>query len=644
MRLTVAQALLMKDLPPELRYVVKGGLDKKKIKQIFSILAKHANRKLLQGKDLQFLPNLSSLSNLSSAFIKSGIRIAHEGGLSLGISDLSRVPEADNITNKIKQEVLMILSDNTLTDEEKESKIIDVILKYADQMTEDVLNRTERDGSRAFYYVVSGARGNPVSLRSLRGADLVYQDYRGRPIPIPILRGFSQGISPAEFWANTYGARRGMMAEKLGTADAGYLAKQLNQIVHRVVVSKKDVDDETYGKRGLLVDVDDPDNEGALLAFPVDKYPRNTVLTPDILADLKAKGIKKIVIRSPLVYQEPDMTVTAADAGIREKGDFPKIGEFIGIAAAQSISERLSQTQLSTKHTGGVLSKNELSANLFQLIDQLFQQPKNFLSAAIHATEDGKVEKIEPNELGGWDVYINGKRHFVPSTHRLTVKVGDDVEAGQRITLGIPNLRVVAKYRGVGEARREFLEGLRELVRAAGIGSSRRNLELIAPAFVGYVKLNTRLGPYYPGDVIWYSQLEKYWQIRDGAKELPVNKAIGKYLEVPVLHYTIGTRITPSIAKTLKEAGIETVTAHPEPPDFEPEIVRAADYLANDPDWLTRMFGQNLKRTFVKSVYEGGYSDEAGSSFVPALARGIPFGTKPPLVPPEKDLQPYSPK
>lgn len=35
------------------------------------------------------------------------------------------------------------------------------------------------------------------------------------------------------------------------------------------------------------------------------------------------------------------------------------------------------------------------------------------------------------------------------------------------------------------------------------------------------------------------------------AKPMNVKSAVGKYLQQPILHYTIGTRITPSVMEDL---------------------------------------------------------------------------------------------
>jgi hypothetical protein len=102
------------------------------------------------------------------------------------------------------------------------------------------------------------------------------------------------------------------------------------------------------------------------------------------------------------------------------------------------------------------------------------------------------------------------------------------------------------------------------------------------------------------------------------------------YLEEPVLHYSVGTKITKSVADTMKRYGINNIQAHKEPPPFESEMVRGMANISNDPDWMTRMLGSYQERGFLNSVHRGLASDTSGSSYVPALARGEQFGVSGP--------------
>jgi hypothetical protein len=106
----------------------------------------------------------------------------------------------------------------------------------------------------------------------------------------------------------------------------------------------------------------------------------------------------------------------------------------------------------------------------------------------------------------------------------------------------------------------------------AGLGAHRRNIEMLSRGVINHVRLNDTVGDYMPDDIIPYDMFERNWQPRTGHKQLATNSAKGKYLEKPILHYTVGTRLTPSVMKELNDFNIKDVTVHDEPPPFEPHF------------------------------------------------------------------------
>ena len=155
---------------------------------------------------------------------------------------------------------------------------------------------------------------------------------------------------------------------------------------------------------------------------------------------------------------------------------------------------------------------------------------------------------------------------------------------------------------------------------------NRRNIELLSRGLINHVRLDDEVGDWAPDDVVPYQLLESQWKPRSGHVVVPPNQSKGYYLERPVLHYSVGTRIQPSMLKRFKQYGIQSVYAHKDPPPFQPEMIRGMTNAAHDPDWMTRMLGSYQKGSLLQAVQRGAVSDEAGSSFVPALARGENFG------------------
>ena len=65
-----------------------------------------------------------------------------------------------------------------------------------------------------------------------------------------------------------------------------------------------------------------------------------------------------------------------------------------------------------------------------------------------------------------------------------------------------------------------------------------------------------------PDDVLEYDSLVRGYEPRYGFRMATPKQARGWYLERPVLHYSIGTRVTPRVSKVLEDHGIKQVVAH----------------------------------------------------------------------------------
>ena len=378
---TVGQLLINNILPNDLQDHSRV-LDQKGVQ---SLLQQVARLYPDQYRDISFKLN------------QIGQRSAQDqGGMSFGLRHLKRSKAANDIRQKIQGELNGILSDETLTDKQRNESIIKVVGRQSEPQQRLVLEETLKSKNPLGTQVLSGSRGKPMHLASLLASDLLYSDHHDEVIPVPVLRSYSEGLSPAEYWAGTYGARRGIIATKFATQEAGFLSKQLNQAGHQLVVTDEDGDDDSdpdAATKGMVVETSDMDNEGSLLARDAGPYKRNTPLTPKILKHITRLGMPRILIRSPIVGGSLNGGVYARDVGIRQNGTLPGRGEQVGLQAAQALSEPISQGQLNAKHSGGVTGQ-EKSVGGFQYINQLIQAPQKMLGGASHATVDGTVQRV----------------------------------------------------------------------------------------------------------------------------------------------------------------------------------------------------------------------------------------------------------
>lgn len=772
-RTTLGQLWINEQLPPDM-VDYDRVLDKKGVKKLFNELAtKHPDK---YKEVAQKLLRLGEDAGTTT------------GSYSFGLQALRQTAVAKKTLLKLEKELDLIYRAN-VPQKEKEKRILELAHKYRGPLVEQVLEESVKEHNPLALQALSGAKGSKINVNSLRGADILYGDHRGRAIPIPVLHSYSQGLRPHEYVAGAFGARKGVIDLANATRDAGYLAKQLNQMTHRLVV-EADEDDNPYDEttpRGYPVETDDADSEGALLSHPIGGYKRNTVITPRILKDLKDKGHDEILVRSPMVGGPGSGGVYSKDVGYRERGRLAPRGDLVGMAAGQSISEPVTQMQISSKHclagdtlvrmadfstrricdviagewvmgadvegntfpvqvirvyangeklcyrttfgrdvgicellstkdhkvvlvgidglpqltaigsvcesraaatlvsrdsvsmtpfaaqqpvgmlptydlevdhpshlfvlangiivsnSGGVVGAGHAGGSGFAYINSLVQVPKIFPGGAAHAQVDGRVNSIQEAPQGGHYVTVGSEKHYVGHQFPVTVKIGDHIEAGDTLSEGLPNPGEVVKHKGIGEGRRYLVKAFREALQSSGTGAHRRNLELMARGLINHVRLTDEVGDWVPDDVVPYHMVERNWQPREGHAVVNPKQAVGQYLERPILHYTVGTRIQPSMLKQLERHGVKQVYAHRDPPPFQPEMIRSAVNVAHDPDWMTRMLGSYQQKHLLTGVHRGDVSDESGTSFVPGLARGEHFGRTGKTKTWDPNEQPYTP-
>lgn len=603
---TVGQILVNSALPEDMRDYNRV-LDKQGLKALLrELLDRHPDR----YKEVVHRLNIT------------GADVAFSGGSSFSLRDLRSSQTKKRIVREVDVKLRRIIN-SQLSDDKKDARIVELLAGYMDEMRSGTHAEGLDEDNRFSRAIASGARGNPANLSSLRGADLMVLDHKDRPIPIPITHNFSEGLSPAEYFAGAYGTRKGIVSAKMSVAEAGFYGKQLANASSRLLVT----DEEPLANTGLPVETDDEDNEGAVLARDCGHYKAGTVLTPSILRALKRSGHDEILVHSPI--SAGGRGVPRLAAGIRERGGWSPVGDNVGIAAAQALSEPLSQAQLSAKHSAGVVgAAHETGVQGFKAINQLVQIPRSFQNAAALSELDGRVTRIEAAPQGGNYIWVNDERHYAHPGIELRVKLGDKVEAGDVLSAGIPNPADVVRHKHVGEGRRYLAEQLRQTLRDQGIPVNRRNVELVARGLINHVRVVEVDGVdgALPDDIVSYDELARTYRPRFGNITIAPPSARGKYLEKPVLHYSIGTRLTPSVIARLRKHKIGQVVVHADPPPFEPHMVRAMETTLHDPDWFRRLSGFYIGKGFMQAVQRGGESEVHGQNWGHSLAEGRGFG------------------
>lgn len=545
----------------------------------------------------------------------SRIAATEYGGVaSLSLKDLRLPPKTADLRRRLRARVRDISQNPVLTEEQKQTKVVATVQK-AMPVVEDMLTKELSTSDNAYGIAMTqGFRGKPAQIRQILFGDMLVADHKGNPVPIPGLHSYGEGVTPEEYWAGSYEARRGYSDVQFATAQTGFLGKQLAAMAQRIRITDHDCGAKDVG---ISVDGNDPEIMGQILARDIKDIPAGTIIGKEHLGSLRDS---KPLVRSMLTCQQ-DEGICQKCYGQQEKNKFPAIGAFVGIDAARVISEPMTQQlALESKHTGGsIKGSDEVSG--FEEVNQFVQIPKSFKGGAVLAPVEGKVLQIAKAPQGGHYMHVGDQQVYISPQRSISVRPGDKVEAGDVLTDGTPHPGELAKLKGLGEGRIYFQDKLMEILGKNGVSSHRRNVEAISRSFFDRVRITNPEGVqgYRIDDIVPYGELQKSYEPRPGAEGKIPRQGLGMYLERPVLHYTIGTRVTPRIAKELDSQGIQNIRVHKEHPGFEPSISRIMDIPGKDPDWKVRIGGFGIKKSFLDSARMGSTSKHKNTAPMPTL-------------------------
>ena len=610
---TIGQVLVNDALPPQFRDYDRV-MDSKGIEEVLQAVAREAPE---------------TYASVTKRLMDIGNAAAYDTGTTIRLSDLRPSYDKRPILQALDIAERQIRADKSLTDAQKAEMVEKLYDKANAQIMEETYNAELARKNQLALQVASKARGNKTQLAAFISTPGTYSDPSGKMVPMFIRHSFAEGLSPAEYWAGSFGARTGVVSTKTATAKGGAFGKLLSASAIAQVITEEDC--ETDG--GLPVKVDDDDNIGAVLARPAGPYEAGTVITKNVLSELrKDKRHDEIVVRSPVTCGSKD-GICSKCAGIRETGNFPPIGYNLGTNAASAFAERITQGALNVKHSGKkTVGKGNYQG--FNMFTSLAKVPKVFPDRATLATVDGTVSKIEDAPQGGTYIFVTDphgadKKHYVAPGYGLSVKVGDELEAGDQLADGVIDPSELVKYKGIGEARRYWANRFTQAIRDSGMAANRRNAEVLARTVMNTVRLNSEdeAGEGLPGDVVTYTRWSNGFKPRSNSVEVaPTVASLGKYLEQPVLHYTIGTRVTPSVLKTLKKFKVERMMVNDAEPDVTPFMERIEDSNAEKPDWIARLGTTYLKSRLQEDVARGAESHLHSTEPYPGIAKGVEFG------------------
>jgi DNA-directed RNA polymerase subunit beta' len=546
---------------------------------------------------------------------------AYTRGTTITLQDLKPVIDKDIILKDLDSRIKDIRV-NSKTREERQRKTLETYAEYSELIDKATLDASLKKNNNLGKFVGSGARGKPAQLKAMLSTPALYTDYKDAPIKLFVKNSFGEGLVPAEYMASTFGARKGVISTKNATAQAGDLGKLLSQVSAPVTVSE----DDCHTTSGIKLDLDDKSLTGRVLSNPIGGLKPGTIIDRDTINILRKKGVNSIVTRSPITCGS-HTGVCSKCLGADSKGTFKDIGYAAGVISASSVMEPLAQEGLNTKHLGGIAKSGKKSFSGFKYLSQFVQVPDKFPDRAAVSEATGKVSRIEDAPQGGKFVYVDDQEHYVNPGFDILVKQGQKVEKGQQLSDGLVNPADIVRLRGLGEGRKYYAQRMKKILDDSGLDTDSRHAEVIARAAVNHIAIgdHDRQGN-LPDDVIEYNGYAHNYSPPKSAVELKPGMQ-GYFLETPVLHYSIGTELTPSIIEDIQSVKPTGVLVSNEPPQFRPEMVRLRNAPQRTKSWIQRMSTSYLKGNLQDAAIQGLESDTTSSPYyADTLAKGVDFG------------------
>ncbi|UTC66116.1 MULTISPECIES: DNA-directed RNA polymerase subunit beta' [unclassified Treponema] len=306
-----------------------------------------------------------------------GYKYATYFGATLSMEDMIIPPEKAGMLEKANREVLEIYNQykgGHITQEERYNRVVDVWQKTNSNLKEILMNRLQEDkgGFNTIHMMsTSGARGNKDQINQLAGMRGLMSKPTGDIIELPIRSNFKEGLNVMEFFISTNGARKGLTDTALKTSDAGYLTRRLVDIAQNVVVNEEDcgtINGIEYAaiKRGDEI-------RESLSERIAGKYTLERVIHPitgellidvnEYITDETAKkieeaGVETVKLRTVLTCESKHGVCVKCYGRDLARNRIVRIGEAVGIIAAQSIGQPGTQLTMRTFHEGGTASKN----------------------------------------------------------------------------------------------------------------------------------------------------------------------------------------------------------------------------------------------------------------------------------------------
>ena len=469
-------------------------------------------------------------------------------GITVSMSDIEtsqKKPEIVEDARKIVDKINKQYKRGLITEEERFTKVIDTWNGATDKVKAELEEISQTDIDNPIFLMMnSKARGNISNFTQVAGMRGIMAKPDGTPVEIPILSNFFEGLSVAEFFLSTHGARKGSADTALKTADSGYLTRRLVDVAQDMIIKEEDCGTD----QGVVVRAFINEKTGAVIESLRDRIvgrfankkvvdpktkkvlvERLDMITESIADKIIDAGIEEVEIRTILTCGTANGLCQKCYGRNLATGNLVEIGEAVGVMAAQSIGEPGTQLTMRTFHSGGVAHGGD--ADITQglpRVQELFEA-RNPKGKSTIAEIDGKVTNIKEDH-GKYKITITNKleskEHVSNYGAKLCIDKGAEVVCGDRLTEGAISPKELLAVTDPITTQEYILKEVQNTYRSQGVDISDKHVEVIARRMISKIRIvESGDTKFLPGSLV------NFREFTDGNKEAIIKgkkPALGK--------------------------------------------------------------------------------------------------------------------
>ncbi len=506
-----------------------------------------------------------------------GFEFATRSGITWSAGDMIIPQGKYELIKKAENEVEMVkeqFGEGFLTESERKARVIDIWMKTNKEVGKLVPGELKKDNP-IYAIIDSGSRGSWAQPSQMMGMRGLMANPKGEIIELPIKSSLKEGLSVLEYFISTHGARKGTTDTALKTAQAGYLTRRLVDVSQDLIIKEEDC----KTKEGVSIYREDGESFGhsfssrafsrvALEDIKVGAGKGKVVVKAGEVIDhahgeqLQNSELASIKVRSPITCKTL-YGICAKCYGLDLGTNHPiKIGESVGVVAAQSIGEPGTQLTMRTFHTGGVAGADITSG--LPRVEELFELriPKG---KAILVEDDGEVLDVEEKGMVKTiKVKLVGKKvkaveYQVSRLAEVYVKIGDIVKKGDQLTEGHVDLQELYLYKDRSAVERYIISEVQKIYVSEGVSINNKHIEVIARQLFSRVRVvDSGDTEFILGDVL---EKSKFLEVNREMKRLGKTPAKAKQLLMGISKVALSTESFLSAASFMETARVLVAAA-----------------------------------------------------------------------------------